>query len=96
MIYEVNQGSCPGEMDYSTHFPSSLLGESAKKAKTVQWGRKKTCSGDTKKVEVNESAKCNQKLSEMRSEIYPLDFLTRRLLTTLERTSSLDMEIEDS
>lgn len=47
-------------------------------------------------MEVNESAKCNQKLSEMRSEIYPLDFLTRRLLTTLERTSSLDMEIEDS
>lgn len=48
------------------------------------------------KVEATNSAKCNQKLSEMRSEIYPLDFLTRRLLMTLERTSSLNMEIEDS
>lgn len=57
---------------------------------------RKPVVGDIKKVEVTKSTKCNQKLSETRSEIYPLDFLTRRLLTTLERTSSLDIEIEDS
>lgn len=33
--YEVNQGSCPGEMNHSVHFPSSLPGEPDKEAKTA-------------------------------------------------------------
>lgn len=44
IAHEVNQRSRPGEMDHPARFPSSLPEEPAKKARTAQWGRKKTCS----------------------------------------------------
>lgn len=36
-----------------------------------------------KKVEANNSAKCNQKLSEMRNEIYTLEFFGIKVINDL-------------
>lgn len=43
-------------------------------------------------MEVTNSAKGNQKFSDVRSKIYPLDFFDMKVLNALGRISSWDME----